>query len=593
MRVLLVDPDEAFAMEMAKECSAQGIELVHAASPEQMRAHMRIKPYDTVVMDLSLRRMNGFDVARELRMEHQASEIEIVLTSPRHKEDASEIVTLKRDAEVRFFFNKPIDYSQMLEALRAKRPAPKQVAPRPPKPLKATPVPPTPRIQEASNSQQRADRKPAMAKKRPDVHWDNAKELVDIWIGRRSGTVVVSGERSGSALLSEGGVTDDAGPKVLKLALLGGTLAFKEGYISKDGDWRRTGHMLFKVARAGCDARTLRRYLKVVPRNTDRTSLARTLPLGDDARTFMGKVDGKQSIQQLLDRYGLPVGEVSSDLVALVRLGLLQFLHERDAVAAGGPGVQIEVEESINGATRGMDSEQVRDAHQSAGNEQVFQRLERELSTILDAAPPVVLGIPADAKRGLVDTAANRMRQRYAEVIADRGTTSEVRVLALQIAKLVDMAHRNFDFDAVISAEPGRATVFGDDIDEMLEEGRALIGDRKWKDADRLLARAHKKRIDHVPVLANLGWARLHNPDVDQETRTEEGHDYLLLAEQFDPMDGDGQYYLAQVLLAAGRLEEAEQRAARALETVPEDAARKALVRKIRVLTAQTEAKAR
>ena len=47
MRALLVDPDEAFAMEMAKECTAHGIEFVHAASPEQMRAHMRIKPYDT------------------------------------------------------------------------------------------------------------------------------------------------------------------------------------------------------------------------------------------------------------------------------------------------------------------------------------------------------------------------------------------------------------------------------------------------------------------------------------------------------------------------------------------------------------------
>jgi len=127
----------------------------------------------------------------------------------------------------------------------------------------------------------------------------------------------------------------------------------------------------------------------------------------------------------------------------------------------------------------------------------------------------------------------------------------------------------------------------------MLEEARSLIGDKKWTEADRLLARAHQKRIDHVPVLANLGWARLHNPDVDQETRTEEGHDYLLLAEEFDPRDGDGQYYLAQVLLAAGRLEEAEQRATRALEAVPEDTARKALVRKIKVLTTRAKAKAR
>jgi cytochrome c-type biogenesis protein CcmH/NrfG len=127
----------------------------------------------------------------------------------------------------------------------------------------------------------------------------------------------------------------------------------------------------------------------------------------------------------------------------------------------------------------------------------------------------------------------------------------------------------------------------------MLEEGRALIGDRQWAGADRVLSRAHEKRIDHVSVLSNLGWARLHNPGVDLETRTEEGHDFLLLAEQFDPTDGDGQYYLAQVLVAVGRLEEAEQRAVRALKAIPEDAARKALVRKIKVLSAQAESKAR
>jgi len=185
------------------------------------------------------------------------------------------------------------------------------------------------------------------------------------------------------------------------------------------------------------------------------------------------------------------------------------------------------------------------------------------------------------------------MRQRYAEIIADRSTTDEVRQLALQVAKLVDLAHRNFSFDTAINTGRGGAKPFSDEIDEHLAEARLLIADRKWAEADRVLARAHQKRIDHVPILANLGWARLHNSELDQETRTEEGNDFLLLAEQFDPMDGDGQYYLAQVLLAAGRIDEAQQRAARAAKALPEDAARKTLLRKIKVLVAQAEAKAR
>ena len=41
----------------------------------------------------------------------------------------------------------------------------------------------------------------------------------------------------------------------------------KEGLING----RVMGRLLFKGARAGCDARTLRRYLHVVPKRTERT----------------------------------------------------------------------------------------------------------------------------------------------------------------------------------------------------------------------------------------------------------------------------------------------------------------------------------
>ena len=96
-----------------------------------------------------------------------------------------------------------------------------------------------------------------------------------------------------------------------------------------------------------------------------------------------------------------------------------------------------------------------------------------------------------------------------------------------------------------------------------------------------------------MAVLANLGWARLHNPNQSLESRTEEGKDFLLLAEEFDPTNGEGQYYMAQILVASSRLDAAEQRAERAAQADPSDTARAALLRKIRVLRAQQEAKAR
>jgi hypothetical protein len=235
----------------------------------------------------------------------------------------------------------------------------------------------------------------------------------------------------------------------------------------------------------------------------------------------------------------------------------------------------------------------VMEAHAGSADEQIFNRLEREFATIRSAPPPVVLGIPADSERMLVDRAGARMRQRYAEIVARRDVSDDVRQIALEIAKRVDQAHRTFNFEAQASTGPGKAGgSTADEIEQLLEQGRAYIGAKQWTSADNVLAIAHKRRIDHVPVLANLGWARLHNPELDLNTRTEEGRDFLLLADQFDANDGDGQYFLAQVLLASNRLDAAEVRAKRAVAAMPDDSARQTLLRKIKVLR-QGEVKAR
>ena len=67
----------------------------------------------------------------------------------------------------------------------------------------------------------------------------------------------------------------------------------------------------------------------------------------------------------------------------------------------------------------------------------------------------------------------------------------------------------------------------------------------------------------------------------------------MLLADEFDANDRDGQYFLAQVLLASNRLDAAELRAKRAVAAMPDDGARQTLLRKIKVLRAQAEDKAR
>ena len=579
MRVLVVDPDEGFASEVSEIVRGRGVEAVHAASPDQMSAQMRIRDFDAVVIDLSLRRMNGFDVARGLRVEHPASELEIILVSPRHKPDAREILSLKSDVEARFFMNKPIRPEALINALNApkpvRRPEPQRAATQGSVPNSAsTSTPPRTAAPTPSPASKVKRTKP---KKKVAIDWENLSELVVLWTGRKTGTLVVAGSNGGTAQLFEGGVVAAEGRAVVKAALLGGVVAFKEGPVDAEGDWSRMGKLLFKAARAGSDARTLRRYLNAVPRKNEFSANARLLPLHDDARAFVGHLDDASTVGEIIDRWNLPIGDLSKDIIALTRMGLIHLQR------VGDEADSAQSTPNDGGREASLPRGESPEGNDLSERDQLYQRLCRESETIRDAPPPVVLGVPGDATRKLVDAAAERMRRRYGEIIARRDIDQEVRSVALEIAKRVDQAHRNFNFDPVSKTGGGFAKpVMVDEVEQLLNEGREFIGSKAWSAADKVLAKAHQKRIDHVPVLANLGWARLHNPDVDLETRTEEGKDFLLLAEQFDPYDSDGQYFLAQVLLVANRLDAAEQRAERAAEAAPDDPSRQALLRKIR-----------
>ena len=51
MRVLVVDPDDSFASAVIEHLSSAGFEAVHATSPAQMEAHLRMRTYEAVLVD--------------------------------------------------------------------------------------------------------------------------------------------------------------------------------------------------------------------------------------------------------------------------------------------------------------------------------------------------------------------------------------------------------------------------------------------------------------------------------------------------------------------------------------------------------------
>lgn len=572
MRVLVVDPDVEFGNDLMEQLEAGGVDALHANSPEQMAALMRIHSVDAVVIDLSLRRMDGFVVARQLRVDVSAHDLEIALMSPRHRQDSPEVSSLMSDVQARYFSEKPVDVAALLAVLQSPRPV-----------VEPTPESASPTLAPAPMGRQF---KPAPGRSRPkgkfNIDWGHARMLLSLWVERSSGVVSVATSTGTERVsISNGGLVDPDDRAVLKRILRGAKYAFDAKEVMEHGDWARMGRLIFKGASAASDDRTLRKYQSAVPEKSQHGELIRSLPLSKDSRRFIAKVDGVRTVCDVLEFASVSAGDVSSEIEALVQLKLLEFVAaERSSVAEilPVPAAVLDLDQAGSVVVDAVDSDAA-----------IIQRLERELRTIQDAVPAVVLGVPQDSDQSIIDGAANRMRLRYAEMIARRTGDKRVRELAFQICKRVDEAHRSFHSVSpdVLGVPPSKKDWEVDEITLLLEEGRGFIQSSEWAAADHALTKAHEKRLDNVPVLANLGWARLHNPDIDLEKRTEEGRDFLLLAEQFDPHDGDGQYYLAQVLVASGRLDAAEQRASRAMNAMQDDPRRVALHRQIRVKIAK------
>ena len=79
-----------------------------------------------------------------------------------------------------------------------------------------------------------------------------------------------------------------------------------------------------------------------------------------------------------------------------------------------------------------------------------------------------------------------------------------------------------------------------------------------------------------------MGWARIHNPQLDEADRLEEGTEYLILGEQFGPKEVQGLIYLIQALVLQGRDDAALARAARGVKLAPDNVEMQRLFRSLK-----------
>ena len=119
-------------------------------------------------------------------------------------------------------------------------------------------------------------------------------------------------------------------------------------------------------------------------------------------------------------------GEVGTEIMAVVQLGLLELVSDgRSVVQAEPEAISAKMPVETKPATSPVPSD-------STDDDPLLQRLKREYGTIETAPPPVVLGIPADSPRAMVDRAAERMRARYSEIESGQDVSEEVRHVATQ-----------------------------------------------------------------------------------------------------------------------------------------------------------------
>lgn len=598
MRVLIVDPDDHSARSIEDYLERAGLDVGTAKTPAQLDALLRVRAVDVVICDLSRRRMNGFDIAKRIHVDSQG-QTEIVLMSPNHKADDEEIQRLMGDVSARFFFTKPVDKDALLRGIRSPRPQNIRA-------VVDVKTKPTHRPKTRSNGLRRANKSVTAPPNVPThIDWTQARDLMQLWITRRTGVLRIethSGPRQ--MAIKEGGLTDPSNCTLVDLILNGAKFGCREAQVDGVGDWALLGNQVFMRARSASDARMIRGYHGAVLQVLENASLARSLALGIAVRRLLSDVNGERTIHELLERTETTLGEVSADLAALIQLHFFSLVRADErlgesAMAGDQPGplsmeISDEQSEALGNATESADLEGlptldrlvVATAHRAEDPELLRRRLIRELETLAGAAPPTVLGIPKESHAHLVDEAAARMRQRYERFAVDNRLAQDVRDMSMRMVNAIDNAHKFFDFSA--GQQTGGAVQdlgreIEDELAQLLVQGRRCIALSEWEQADQLLSRAHRQQLDHVAVLANLGWARIHNPSKVLERRTEEGRDFLLLAEQFDEDNEDGQYYLAQLLLVGGKLDAAVIRARRAMTAAPGEPKRAALHRKIKI----------
>jgi tetratricopeptide (TPR) repeat protein len=257
-------------------------------------------------------------------------------------------------------------------------------------------------------------------------------------------------------------------------------------------------------------------------------------------------------VQDLLEDLGLQASSVAQEVECLCRLKLVEFVRRADdsfeEVDDEPSVVRKKVLTRRRTRRRSIPETAAVVAPAPARKEtpaKAAERIAREVAAVRGQAPPVVLGLPRTAGLDLAEKAHARLTERYKAYVENAELDDATKKLVREMLAGVDEALKGFEKRLEQWAEP-KLQKSEPEMWLLVQEGRDLVFQERWKEAETVLEKAQEMQLDNATVLGLLAWVRLHHPDYEQEERTADALDMLLLSEQFDMHNATAQYYLAR-----------------------------------------------
>jgi len=316
------------------------------------------------------------------------------------------------------------------------------------------------------------------------------------------------------------------------------------------------------------------------------------LPISKETRTLLDKSEEETTLGALLGDSDVPLLE----LAALENLEIIEFqpvATRQPAPEAPAPPEQAAVEDVAppsapppEESPPDLPTEGSPPPKPTPGDATVVEkRLAREWEALKDADHYTVLGASPSTAPDVLQKLADRMIQRYTELVQDQTLSPPAREQAEKILRQVQNAQTLVAGRTVAVQSSSASTSPVGNLskeDGAFKEGQAAMEAGLYERAALCFKAARNERLDSARNLSWLGWATYHNENISLDERCNEALDFLRLASSFDPHHRDGQYFLAFIEGKHGKPDQAIKRLQGLLQDDPENTIARALLSKLR-----------